>query len=74
MSEKFVTLEAWARAKYDEPPSVFTLRRWVRDARIIPVPKKHGRSYFVSENARYIHPSDPTYARAYRESASAQQI
>lgn len=73
MSERLVKLEAWAEARYgDDKPAVGTLRRWVREARIIPVPKKHGRSYFVSENARYIDPSDPSYARAYRESSATQ--
>jgi len=73
MGTRLVTLDAWARAKYGEHmPSVGTLRRWVRDAKILPIPKKHGRSYYVSEQAKYIHPDDPEYTRALRESSKAQ--
>jgi hypothetical protein len=69
MSEKFVTLEVWARAQYGkDAPHVDTLRRWCREGYILPLPKKHGRSYFVSVNARYVHHSDPDYMRIYRES------
>lgn len=70
---KLTTLERWAEARYGEHmPTVATLRRWVREAKILPVPKKHGRAYYVQEDARYIDPTDPTYARAYRESSATQ--
>lgn len=52
-------------------PSVWTLRAWARDAKIVPIPKKHGRSYYVSERAEYIHPGDPDYLKALRESEKA---
>lgn len=73
MKERLLPLDAWARAKYGEHmPSVGTLRRWVRDAKIVPIPKKHGRSYYVSETAEYMSPSDPGYVRALRESQASQ--
>lgn len=55
MSEKLVTLERWGQIKYgDDVPFIGTLRRWARDGKIYPLPKKHGRSYFVAENAEYV--------------------
>lgn len=70
-------LDAWARARYGEhAPSAKTLRRWVREAKIVPVPKKHGRAYFVMASARYIDFKDPNYpkavAKAINESTETQ--
>lgn len=51
---KLITLEAWATATYGEgSPHINTLRRWARDSLIFPTPEKHGRTYYVSPNARY---------------------
>lgn len=53
-SEKLLPLEVWARKVYgDFSPSKGTLRRWVRDGRIQPQPKKQGRAYFLTPNAEY---------------------
>lgn len=53
--KKLITLEAWAANIYGEhAPSIHTLRRWARNAKIFPIPKKHGRTYFVEETAEYI--------------------
>lgn len=50
-----LTLESWARAVYGEDaPAQFTLRRWARDGHISPMPEKHGRSYFVKPDAKYV--------------------
>ena len=55
MAAKLITLEDWAAATYgDNSPHVNTLRRWERDAHIYPVPVKHGRTYFVTPDARYV--------------------
>lgn len=55
MAAKLITLEAWAAATYGEAaPHINTLRRWARDAHIYPKPIKHGRSYFVPADARYV--------------------
>ncbi len=73
MSGKLIPLEAWAANRYGEhAPSIYTLRRWVREAKILPVPKKHGRTYFVSESARYLNYNDPEYARAAHDSTATQ--
>ncbi|WP_134549816.1 excisionase, partial [Pseudomonas aeruginosa] len=50
---KLVTLEEWAAEHFRTPPSINTLRRWARDGCIIPAPVKHGRSYYVSQDAEY---------------------
>lgn len=50
---KLITLEAWVAATYGEAVSLDTARRWVREQRIQPAPEKHGRSYFVTPEARY---------------------
>ena len=55
MVAKLITLEAWAAATYgDASPHINTLRRWARDAHIYPLPVKHGRTYFVTMDARYV--------------------
>jgi predicted site-specific integrase-resolvase len=69
---RMTTLEAWAAAKFGEhAPRVDTLRRWARDGKIYPVPRKHGRSYYVSEQAQYVN-GHSDIARAIRESAATQ--
>lgn len=60
--DKLMTLEEWARENYVHPPSTVTLQRWAREARIFPAPEKHGRSYFVRADARYIDPTRPIKA------------
>lgn len=50
-------LEVWARTQYGEhAPSVRTLRRWVRERRIAPLPERHGLRYYVRADARYVEP------------------
>jgi hypothetical protein len=59
MSAKLVSLESWLRLTYGgDAPSIKTARRWARESRICPAPQKHGRTYFVPPDARYI--GDPT--------------
>jgi hypothetical protein len=53
MSISKITLEAWAALKFDPPPSIGTLRRWARAAKIQPQPSKIGRLYMVSPDAEY---------------------
>jgi hypothetical protein len=51
-----ITLQAWAAPRYSPPPSIKTLRRWVREHRIFPRPELVGRTYYVDPDARYIDP------------------
>ena len=60
-----IPLDMWAAAKFaGRVPSIHTLRRWVREEKIIPFPRLYGRAYYVKENARYVSRSDPNYAKA----------
>lgn len=52
---KRVTIESWIALNYGEPaPSVLTVRRWIREGRIYPLPEKHGRTYYLTPTARYV--------------------
>ena len=51
-----VTLEKWAEKHLDPQPSANTLRTWAREGRFEPAAVKHGRRYYVDENARYREP------------------
>jgi predicted site-specific integrase-resolvase len=63
-SEQLVKLKTWAKTLYpDDTPSIYTLRRWVREAKIVPAPQRHGRHYFVRKDARYINYNDPNFSR-----------
>lgn len=54
-----VPLEIWAHSIYgSRAPVLNTLRRWAREGKIQPAPKKHGRTYFVQANAEYVEPDD----------------
>lgn len=57
---RLITLEAWAEAVFGEAaPHVQTLRRWARESRIHPAPRRHGRAYFVEPGAQYVDPLAP---------------
>ncbi len=52
---KLLTLTDWAKARYgDAAPRLGTLRRWARESRIFPAPRKHGRTYYVQPDAEYL--------------------
>jgi len=51
-----LSLEKWAEANFDPVPTLNTLRRWAREAKIFPAPVNHGRSYYVEPDAQYIEP------------------
>lgn len=68
MKPRFMTLKAWAQAQYGEDaPTMNTLRRWCRDLKIYPFPKKHGRTYFVLPTAQYVEDyNDSDFLRRLR--------
>lgn len=53
-------LRDWAESQFGEcaPKSDETLRRWARDGKIIPRPRKIGKEYAVRHDARYVNPND----------------
>jgi predicted site-specific integrase-resolvase len=71
--DELIPLEDWAQARYPtKTPSIYTLRRWARDGRIFPQPQKHGRTYYVAKNARYVNDyNDSSFLGAVRGSATA---
>jgi predicted site-specific integrase-resolvase len=55
MPRELLTLKEWARRIYGAAaPSMGTLRRWAREGSITPPAEKHGRTYFVEPDARYV--------------------
>lgn len=49
------TLQKWAQLQYGEDaPHIKTLRRWVKEGKIYPAPRKDGRTYFIEQTARYV--------------------
>lgn len=58
MKKPLVLLAEWAKQTYSGAvPCATTLRKWARDALIQPAPLRHGRSYYVDPDARYVPPS-----------------
>lgn len=73
MSDKLITLQEWASARFERPPSVYTLRRWVSAGKIFPHPQKHGRTYYVEKSARYVDDYNSTsFLEAVRGSTATQ--
>lgn len=64
LTNRKVTLVDWAARHYDPPPSLWTLRQWVRAGQIVPAPEKVGKSYFVMPDAQRITDATPTGALA----------
>ncbi|MCB1504271.1 MAG: hypothetical protein KDJ47_04770 [Hyphomicrobiaceae bacterium] len=54
MTAALIPLAEWGSRHFDPPKSIHTLRRWVRDNRILPAPVKAGREYRVHPNAQYV--------------------
>ncbi len=52
-----ITLAAWAAARYDPIPSLWTLRRWAREHELHPAPELVGKTYYIDENARRLSAS-----------------
>lgn len=56
MAAQKITLEAWAKARFNPPPGVRTLQRWAREGQLHPAPVKLGRSYYIAPTA--VHTSE----------------
>lgn len=54
---KLLNLQEWADLTYSKPPSLSTLRRWVRNGRIYPAPELHGKEYKLQPDSIYVDPS-----------------
>ncbi|QNB10892.1 excisionase [Paraburkholderia tropica] len=46
-------MEVWARQVFGEhAPSIQTLRRWARNGKILPAPRKIGRAFYCTPTAQ----------------------
>ena len=54
----YLTLPEW-NARQPRPRSLETVRRWVRECRIAPPPKKDGREYLFHESAVKVDITQP---------------
>lgn len=70
-----ITLQTWITLTYgDDAPTMDTARKWCRDGKIQPQPKKHGREYYCSPDAEYVDGSTPTLVqRIIRRGSSTAQ-
>lgn len=50
----------WAARTFDPPPSIWTLRRWLREGRVSPRPVKVGKYWYVEESARLVEEERPS--------------
>lgn len=63
-----IPLRIWAERLWGEyAPTDKTLQRWTRDRKILPMPQKRGRAYFVKESAQFVDPKDPDYINKVAE-------
>ena len=49
---KSIPVAAWAAARYDPPPSAWTLRKWCRAGEFWPPAERVGKEWYVREDAR----------------------
>lgn len=68
---KLMSLQEWASATYTQPPSLPTLRRWVREGRIYPCPEGHNKEYKLKSDAIY---RDPRKSRMVCRLASVKTL
>ncbi len=55
MTGKWMRLKEWVTTTYgDNPPHINTIRNWIRDGKISPPPRKHGRDYYFRPDAEYV--------------------
>jgi hypothetical protein len=53
-TKRKVTLVIWAEQRFHPAPAERTLRRWVKEGRIVPAPVLLGRTYYVDPAAQHI--------------------
>lgn len=57
MAAQLIPLSAWAEVVFgDRMPHRHTLRNWVNNGKIRPMPIKVGRTYFCRPDAEYVDP------------------
>lgn len=77
---KLMNLQEWASVTYTHPPSLSTLRRWVREGRIYPCPQLHGKEYKLTPDSIYVDPRKklmkrkPAHVSAPKEGSLLERI
>lgn len=68
-----ITLRRWAYQQYGvEAPHIKTLRRWAREGKLFPAPRKDGRTYYIDQNAQYVGDyNSPEFMGRVRDTAQA---
>ena len=56
-SPQYVTLKEWAGSKFNEPPSIATLRAMVKADKFHPPAVKIGKAYYVEPGAKVVDPN-----------------
>lgn len=56
--KKLILLTDWGAARFDPPPSLWTLRAMARTGKIQPRPVKVGKAYYVDPDARVVNPNE----------------
>lgn len=71
-----VTLEEWARRRYDPPPPIHTLRKWAASGELGATVERVGKHIYVDENAERLSVLVPAggslVERLRREAAEAR--
>lgn len=49
-----ITLAAWAAKRYDPAPSLWVLRKWVRNGELYPAPELVGKTYYIDDKAERV--------------------
>jgi hypothetical protein len=71
MNHELIPLETWIERRYAvRPPSIQTVRKWVRQGKIYPAPKKEGRAYYIRPDAGYVEGNADLVSRLSDSKAS----
>ena len=67
-----ITLKEW-NARQPRPRNLETVRRWVRQSKIYPAPKKDGVEYLFQETAIKVEPSQSSTCGLLRRMTSVKK-
>lgn len=73
MAAQLIPIADWAQAMFGEHmPHRHTLRNWITNGKIRPMPIKVGRSYFCRPDAQYVDPIAEKINREMERMASGR--
>lgn len=69
--KKLILLTEWGEARFNPPPSLWTLRAMARAGKISPAPVKIGKAYYVHPDAQPVDPNRaPTLLQRLQQQAA----